>query len=33
MGAIWILYMVAIHVLAIVGSVVGFIIWEQGKKY
>ena len=31
LGALWFLYQTVVHILAIVGSIDGFIIWEQGR--
>jgi len=31
MSILWFLYQTVIHILAIVGSIVGFVIWEQGR--
>ena len=30
-GTVWVLYMTVVHILAILGAIVGYIFWEQGR--
>ena len=30
---LWFMYQTAVHILAIVGGVVGFVLWEQGRNF